>query len=150
MGTPQSPAGALTAMRGKTAGFNLIELMIVVAIASILAVIAYPSYQNKVYQSRRADAHAMLLDAAMRQERFNSDNNTYTTNLTLLGYTSNPAISPDGFYSVAVAAAAGGIANGFTLTATALAPQTGDTQCATITLTSTGVKSSSAGVGRCW
>lgn len=94
MGTPQSPAGALTAMRGKTAGFSLIELMIVVAIAAILAVIAYPSYQNKVYQSRRADAHAMLLDAAMRQERFNTDNNTYTTNLTLLGYTSNPAISP--------------------------------------------------------
>lgn len=105
MGTAQSPAGALIAMRGKTAGFSLIELMIVVSIAAILAVIAYPSYQNKVYQSRRADAHAMLLDAAMREERFNTDNNTYTTNLTLLGYTSNPAISTDGFYSVSIAAA---------------------------------------------
>ncbi len=150
MGVAQPPSGTVIIMRGKTAGFSLIELMIVVAIAAILAVIAYPSYQNKVYQSRRADAHAMLLDAAMREERFSTDNNTYTTNLTLLGYTSNPAISPDRFYSVAITAAAGGIATGFTLTATALAPQTGDTQCATITLTSTGVKGSSAGVGQCW
>jgi type IV pilus assembly protein PilE len=37
-------------------GFTLIELMIVVAVVGILAAIAYPSYQDSVRKSRRADA----------------------------------------------------------------------------------------------
>ncbi|MDV7393712.1 type IV pilin protein, partial [Arthrospira platensis SPKY1] len=67
-------------MRNRTmsVGFTLIEVMIVVAIIAILAAIAYPSYQEQVRKSRRADAKVSLLDAVQRQERFFTVNNQYT------------------------------------------------------------------------
>lgn len=59
-------------------GFTLIELMIVVAIIGILAAIAFPSYQNYVTKTRRADAQAALTGFATAMERYYTDNrNTY-------------------------------------------------------------------------
>ena len=68
-------------------GFTLIEIMVVVVIFGILLAIAIPSYQQHVRKSKRADAKAMLLDLAARQERFFSTNNAYTPTLANLGYT---------------------------------------------------------------
>ena len=42
-------------MKQTQQGFTLIELMVTVAIVGILASIAYPSYQDSVMKSRRAD-----------------------------------------------------------------------------------------------
>ncbi|MBT5967504.1 MAG: prepilin-type N-terminal cleavage/methylation domain-containing protein, partial [Gammaproteobacteria bacterium] len=50
-------------------GFTIIELMITVAIIGILASIAYPSYQESVYKSRRADGKGALLGLANAMER---------------------------------------------------------------------------------
>lgn len=72
MSKTNSPSGQ---RKGK--GFSLIELMIVVAIAGILGSIAYPSYLNQVAQSRRADAQAVLMEAAQFMERFYTENNRY-------------------------------------------------------------------------
>ena len=58
-------------------GFTLIELMIVVAIVGILAAIAYPSYQEFVARSKRADAQGALLSLASAMERYFTENNTY-------------------------------------------------------------------------
>ena len=61
----------------KDTGFTLIELMIVVAIVAILAAIAYPSYQDSIRKSKRADARAGLMDATQYMERFYSQNDRY-------------------------------------------------------------------------
>ena len=64
-------------MRHRSAGFTLIELMIVVAIVGILAAVAYPSYQDYVRRAARADAQADLLELAQLMERQFTLNNSY-------------------------------------------------------------------------
>ena len=62
---------------GTQSGFTLIEVMIVVAIIGILVSIAYPSYQQYIIRSNRADAQAYLLDLAQRQQQYLMDVRTY-------------------------------------------------------------------------
>ena len=45
-------------------GFTLIELMIVIAIIGVLAAIAYPSYENYIVKSKRADMMSELQNVA--------------------------------------------------------------------------------------
>jgi type IV pilus assembly protein PilE len=72
-------------------GFTLIELMIVVVIATILISIAVPSYMQQIRQSRRTEAKTALLDAAGREERYFSTNgSSYTNVATQLGYNAFP------------------------------------------------------------
>lgn len=58
-------------------GFTLIELMITVAIIGILAAIAYPSYQQYVIRSWRANAASCLLEMANRMERRYTGSSSY-------------------------------------------------------------------------
>lgn len=58
-------------------GFSLIELMIVVAIAGILATIAYPSYSDYILRGRITEATTGLSDARVRMEQGFQDNRTY-------------------------------------------------------------------------
>jgi type IV pilus assembly protein PilE len=50
-------------------GFSLVELMIVVAIAALLASIALPSYESHVRRTHRKHAEAALLRASQWMER---------------------------------------------------------------------------------
>lgn len=49
-------------------GFTLIEMMIVVALIGILASIAYPSYQNYVIKTKRADMMSEMHNIASQIE----------------------------------------------------------------------------------
>ena len=62
----------------KTAnGFSLIELLIVVAIISILGAVAVPAYYNHVLRVRQGDAYNFLYDIKSAEEMFYSQYNEY-------------------------------------------------------------------------
>jgi type IV pilus assembly protein PilE len=89
-------------------GFTLIELMVVVVIATILLSIAVPSYMNQVRQSRRTEAKTAVLDLAGREERyFSTTGSIYSTTPADLGYAGAfPAnVGPDNYYQITVCAA---------------------------------------------
>jgi len=61
----------------KNNGFTLIEMMVVLAIASILASIAVPSYQEYVASARWSDAQGALVGFAQAMERLLIGEGTY-------------------------------------------------------------------------
>lgn len=150
-----------------TGGFTMIELMIVVTVVAIMAMIAYPAYQQQVRESRRSDAHIALSTLANAMEKFRSECGAYpatgsaTTNITAarncagggLGRTN--ALSTNGDYVLTAATSGAGVPDGgYLLTATAQARQANDRDCATLSLTSTGITNATAGTGgntaKCW
>ncbi|MBF6630431.1 MAG: type IV pilin protein [Comamonas sp.] len=63
----------------KHQGFTLLELMITIAIIGILASIAYPSYQEYVRKSKRAEGRVALMELIQQQERYMTQNNKYAS-----------------------------------------------------------------------
>jgi type IV pilus assembly protein PilE len=137
----------------RSAGFGLIELLVVLFILSLLAAFALPSYQDSVRRSQRGDAFAALATLADALEQ--SYNNqaaprTYPTNIASLGLTTK---SSAGYYDLAVAACSDGtLADCYQITATARndGPQQSDTKCRTLTMDSRGRRSSSPDSTGCW
>jgi type IV pilus assembly protein PilE len=95
-----TPARPFSAPRRRR-GFTLIELVISMVIAAMLAAIAIPAYSNYVRKSRRAEAKSALLDLAGLEERYYSTQNVYSGTSTDLGYTAWPATVGNGYYEVA-------------------------------------------------
>ena len=58
-------------------GFNLIELMIVIAIIGILAAIAIPSYKGYVKTAKMSEAHNNLAALRLAEEEYFLENNIY-------------------------------------------------------------------------
>jgi type IV pilus assembly protein PilE len=127
-------------------GFTLIELLITIAIIAILATVAYPSYQQFLLESRRADAQSSLLKLQLAQENLRGSCKHYA--LGGIGdnlCTADPAtttvegsaVSKDGYYDLAITGDAATAGNSYILTATPVdgGPQTNDTDCLAITLT---------------
>ncbi len=157
-GLPPQHAGLGSAATGDSnpmRGMTLIELMVVVAVVAILSTIAIGSYRQYVLRANRTDATSALLRIQVGEEKYFLQNNAYTTNVTALPPTglgvSSP--TPNGFYTVAVAGdpnSTGNIATSFLATATAVAPQTADTSCLTLTITDQGQRSSTPSTTACW
>src|SRR5215469_16861798 len=96
---------AIAAARRRPAGFTLVELMVVIAIGTILFALAVPSYMSYVRQSRRTEARTAVLDLAGREERFYSTNGAaYTATNANLGYTGAafPVTVGTGYYQITV------------------------------------------------
>lgn len=128
-------------------GFTLIEIMITVVIISILASIAFPSYQEYVTRSNRAEGQALLVDAAARQERYFSQNNTYADTVAKLNMIAD---SSNKHYTLAITSAN---SSTYTLSVQPQGAQASrDTKCGSLTLTSAGLrgKSGSGDVAECW
>jgi type IV pilus assembly protein PilE len=141
---------------GRPRGFTLVELIIVLLVAAILAAVAIPLYLNQVRESRRTDARSALLDLAGREERYFATQNAYTNDSTQLGYTTAgntwPQTVGSGYYQLAQPALAAGPPPTYSITATPLGAQVKDTACASLTVNSAG-QQTSTGTGSaatCW
>ena len=126
-------------MRNSSRGFTLIELMITVAVISILSAVAYPSYLAHVRKAVRAAAQSHMLTIASKQEQYILDARQYTATLGTGGLALTAPTETVGRYTFSVALVAG--PPGFTISATATGNQTVDGD---LTLTSGGVKSPAA------
>jgi type IV pilus assembly protein PilE len=134
-----------------SAGFTLIELMIVVAIIGIIAAIAYPSYRNNVMATHRANAQADLMKLAQWMERkYVQQDYSYQDggSAPTLPQTRSPQ---DGakMYDLTVTTAS---KNEFELKADPAGGQTDD-KCGTLTLNQAGAKTATKGgstVNDCW
>ena len=120
-------------------GFTLIEMLVVAAIFSIFATIAIPSYQEFVLKSRRAEGISFLFQIMELQERYFTDNLSYATDLTELGYISSTNLESESrYYQVnAVACEGADITDCVLLTANAINEQQNDED---LTLNSLGKK----------
>lgn len=124
-----------------SAGFTLIELMVVVAVVAILVSIALPSYHESVRKGHRGQAKADLVDVAQQAERFRTVNNTYTD--FSLASNQSPAV---GTARYQIAFSVTGSGSGFTATATPIANSSqANDRCGTLTINQAGTKWHSAG-----
>jgi type IV pilus assembly protein PilE len=133
-------------MRARMRGITLIELMIVVVVVSILVSIAYPNYQEFTARAKRNEARATLLRLATNQERFYLNNNTFTTDMTQIGFSSSPFTTETGYYVVAVTSAT---PSNFSATATYQRGGSEANKCLTFTIDGRGQKTS-APETNCW
>ena len=126
-------------------GFTLIELLIALACIALLASLAWPSYQNLVLRSQRAQARASLLQAAHWLERAASANGSYP----LTADVPASVLQVDGQrYTMTVSSTA----QSYTLSAIPLGSQAADT-CGTLTVNHLGVRSvlgASETAAQCW
>jgi len=147
---------------GQQRGFTLLELVIAMAIAALIAAIAIPSYSTYIMKSRRSDAKTALLDMAALEEQYFSTNNTYTNSPANLGYgtaTATPFPVCSNYYDITaitiVAATAPanatsvGTPASYTITAQPIAgtTQAGDTSCASFTISSSGQQTATTSTG---
>ncbi len=136
-------------------GFNLIELMIVVAIIGVIAAVAYPAYQQQVRDARRADCAGALTSLGSSMERFFTVNNTYlgagagggNTGAPDIFSTTCPIDGGETTYNLTISAAT---ASTYSVQAAPVGRQASD-KCGTLTLTNTGLKGvSGAHAGVTW
>ena len=130
-------------------GFTLVEIMVVVAIVGILFAIAYPSYQNYIVRSKRADAMGALLNAAQAMERYKVNNYDYDvgTTISTVYATQVPVEGGTAYYTLSITSTT----TTYTITATPTGSMAG--LDGALTLSNTGVRQwtdSGGNTHNCW
>ena len=136
-----------------TSGWTLSELLVSLALLSLLMAVALPAYQAQQRQARRIDAQSALQQLQLEQARWRGTQSSHAADLTSLGWTSE--LSAGGHYRLTIEDAN---SEGYTLIATPIGPQARDNTCAPMRLQlrhmATVVMSSGGDLagdpGRCW
>lgn len=131
----------------RQSGFSLIELMVAVVIAAILATVAVPAYTNYVKRGKISEATSTLAGLRVVMEQYFQDNRTYLNGVACgAAMPGAPQVQHFTFSCV-------GTATTYTLTATGINDMTGfsytldETNAKTSTVTDV---SGWAGNGACW
>jgi type IV pilus assembly protein PilE len=96
-------------------GFTLVELVIAVAIVSILAAVALPAYQDYIRRGKLAEAYTNLASQRVKMEQFYQDTRTYNNACQPNTVAPKPADTVNFRYTCAIADQT------YTVTATGLA-----------------------------
>jgi type IV pilus assembly protein PilE len=124
-----SSSKALRSTPARSAGFTLIELMVVVVVIAILAAVAIPSYREYIIRGNRSAAQQFMLTIANRQEQFRLDARSYASLIGAgaggLGLTA-PAETTTRYTFSMTNDAAYPAATTYTITATAIGGQVSD------------------------
>ena len=108
--------------RQGASGFSLVELLVALAIASLLAGLAYPSFAHTIRHTRRAEAWTSLQQIQWAQARHRAKHASYAS-LAELGWQPH---SPTPHYLVSVRHYTD---SGYALHAQALGSQAADLNC---------------------
>lgn len=145
---PLLQAAHLPAARRRR-GFTLVEVLIALAVAMLLAAAAVPSYQAQVAKGRRVDGQQALMAVAQRLERHYTERGSYR-GATLGAGGLYPAVSGGGLYALAITELAD---QQFRIAATPLGVQATDA-CGTLVYDQRGESSVSGGAtlaaDQCW
>jgi type IV pilus assembly protein PilE len=85
----------------KNLGFTLIEVMIVIAIISILSAFAIANYSQYVRKAERKEVQTEMLEIAARLEQYYALNNSYVLN-NVITQPGVPRTSQNGKYEIEV------------------------------------------------
>jgi prepilin-type N-terminal cleavage/methylation domain-containing protein len=124
--------------RFRSAGFTLVELMVVVVVLGVLVAIAIPKFSNTKTKAIDASMKSDLRNLASAEEGYYYTNSVYTTVVPNLNYLSSPGVTitiPEatagGWSAVATSPAAGAVQCAvFFGTAAPVAPATVEGQIA--------------------
>lgn len=136
------PEGAPVAAR-PVHGISLVEVMVVLALVSVLASMALPTFQQHLAKSRRAEAVAALTQLQVTQEAYRAHHGSYALQLQALR--GMPHSLPH--YEIALVAPH---ASGYIARATARSRTTLDAGCGELTLSVADGRTVQGPSEHCW
>jgi type IV pilus assembly protein PilE len=131
-------------------GFTLLELLLALSIAALLAALAWPGYRQIMHRTQRIEARLALLQLQHLQERHFADHHVYASELRAGGGGDSLPIAPvteNGNYELSMLLDADGQAYVAVAQARQGGRQAGDHSCQRLSIDTAGRRRSSADNG---
>jgi type IV pilus assembly protein PilE len=131
-------------------GFTLIELLVALAIAAILAAIAWPGYRQVMHRTQRIEAHLALMKLQYLQERHFADHHAYASTLRADGSDNSlpmDAVTDEGNYALSLRLEADSQSYVAIAQARQSGHQAGDGHCQWLSIDTLGTRRSAASAG---